>query len=198
MRALLAAESLACELTHAFDEESYRAARSPAAPDVILSDFNLRTIDGTTARKLRNALCPDTPFILVPGAVGEMAAIDLLKSGVTDLVRKDEMPRLIPAIRRSLAEAREHQERVRAEESLRASEARFQRLAEIAPEVIFRHQWSGERWRCEDISATVYKITGYKPEGFSGNSFLPLKNVHAGDRGAIHGRRGAGGCWKSS
>ena len=186
VRALLAEEGLVCELTHAYDETTYRAALAPTAPDIILSDFNLPTIDGMMALELRNQLCPDTPFVLVSGAVGEPVAISLLKSGATDFVLKDELPRLLPAIRRSLAEAREHHERVRAEESLRESEARFRRLAENAPDVIFRYQWAGGRWRCEYISATVHRITGYRPEEFYGDSFLPLRIVHRKDRGAIH------------
>jgi len=154
----MAADGLECDLIHVFDEAGYCAALKPTPPDAILSDFNLPTMDGVTALNLRRTLCPDVPFIFVSGALGEAMAIDLLKSGVTDFVFKDALPRLVPSIRRCLAEAREHRERVRAEYSLRESEERFRRLAENAPDVIFRYRVEEMPGRCEFISSAVARL----------------------------------------
>jgi PAS domain S-box-containing protein len=117
VRALLAAEGFDCDLVRAGDEASFRAELAPP-PDVILADYMLPTIDGMAALEICRRACPGTPFIFVSGALGEAMAIDLLKAGVTDFVLKDALPRLLPAIRRSLAESREHQERLRTERQI--------------------------------------------------------------------------------
>lgn len=180
VKSLLAADNFAGELVHVVDEASYRAALAPP-PDVILSDFNLPTIDGMAALEIRRKLCPDTPFIFVSGALGEAVAIDLLKAGVTDFVLKDAFPRLLPAIRRSVAEAREHRERIEAEGSLRESEERFRRLTENAPDVIFRYRFKPVPGY-DYVSPAVERIGGFRPDEFYADPLLAGKLTHPDDR----------------
>ena len=51
-------------------------------PDLILSDYKLPSFDGMSALKIARERCPDIPFILVSGTIGEEFAIETLKSGV--------------------------------------------------------------------------------------------------------------------
>jgi CheY-like chemotaxis protein len=44
-------------------------------PDLILSDYDLPKYDGALALAEASSRCPDTPFILVTGAVSEDRAI---------------------------------------------------------------------------------------------------------------------------
>ena len=76
------------------------------------------------------------------------------------------------------------QQRV-AEEALRESEARFRRLTENAPDVIFRYRLDTTPGRCEFISAAVERIIGYRPDEFYADSYLPLKIVHPDDRAGL-------------
>src|SRR5207249_1646824 len=73
-------------------------------PDVILSDFSLPNFDGMSALRLRQQYCPDTPFIIVSGSLGEERAVQILKAGATDYVLKHDLTRLATAVERALAD----------------------------------------------------------------------------------------------
>ena len=53
-------------------------------PDLILSDYDLPKYNGALALAEARRRCPDTPFILVTGAVTEDRAIDILTQGAKD------------------------------------------------------------------------------------------------------------------
>jgi PAS domain S-box-containing protein len=186
VRAMLAADGITAELEHVDTPEAYRAALVPRSPDLILADFNLPGIDGLTALALKRELCPDIPFIFVSGSLGEEVAVESLHNGATDFVLKGSLGRLVPAVRRALHEGLEHQKRLRAEESLRESEARFRRLAENAPDVIFRYRFTPEPGY-DYISAAVERLAGYTPEEFYADPLLARSIVHPDDREEIMG-----------
>jgi PleD family two-component response regulator len=84
-------------------------------PDLILSDYRLPVFDGLSALVLCRELCPETPFILVSGAIGEEVAIESIKSGATDFVLKDRLFRIGHAVKRALRDVEEREERKRAD-----------------------------------------------------------------------------------
>lgn len=76
--------------------------------DVVLADFRLR---GFTAYKVLEVLQQSgqetkraIPLILVTGSLGEEAAVDCIKAGMTDYVLKDRLFRLPMVLERSLRE----------------------------------------------------------------------------------------------
>jgi PAS domain S-box-containing protein len=94
------------------------------APDLILSDYDLPKYNGALALAEANRRCPDTPFILVTGAIVEDRAIEILTQGAKDYVLKNRLQqRLAPAVERALAEAGELRARKRAEAELREAHA---------------------------------------------------------------------------
>jgi two-component sensor histidine kinase len=86
--------------------------------DLILADYRLPAFDGLSALALVREHCPGTPFIFVSGALGEEVAVEAMKRGATDYVLKERLERLPATILRALAEAREREERQRAQEAL--------------------------------------------------------------------------------
>jgi PAS domain S-box-containing protein len=102
------------------------------AYDVVLADYSLPDFDGLAALDLVRERCPDMPFIFVSGVVGEEFAINALRRGATDYVMKRGLSRLPAAVDRAYAEARERQERMRAEQALRISETSAQLAMETA------------------------------------------------------------------
>lgn len=101
--------------------------------DVILSDYNLCDWSGMDALQIAQKDAPDTPFILVTGTLGEEAAVECIKKGVTDYVIKDHPARLPHAIRRALEEKRLREERQRAKEAL----VTLRKAVDTSGEVIF-------------------------------------------------------------
>ena len=180
IRALLIADGIEATIEHVVEPAAYRRALAPTAPDLILSDFNLPSFDGLAALAIKRELCPDTPFIFVSGALGEETAVQTLRNGATDFVLKSSLTRLPAAVRRALAEASEHLERLRAEQSLRTSEERFRRLTANAPDAIFRYRL-GPNPGYEYISSAVGNIVGYSPEEFYADPALAARIAHPQD-----------------
>jgi DNA-binding NtrC family response regulator len=76
-------------------------------PDLILSDYSLPGFSGTEALEIVQEQCPEIPFICWSGALGDEAAVELIKHGATDYILKDRPARLASAVDRALNEARQ-------------------------------------------------------------------------------------------
>jgi DNA-binding NtrC family response regulator len=96
-------------------------------PDIILSDYHLPGFSGLEALKIAQELCPDTPFIIWSGVLGDEAAVELIKQGATDYVLKDRPARLPSVILRALAEVEQRARLASLEDQL----LRAQRLASL-------------------------------------------------------------------
>ena len=109
-------------------EEAFIRGMQEFNPDLILSDYDLPRYNGAAALLEATRRCPDTPFILVTGAVSEDRAIEILTQGAKDYVLKGRLQqRLAPAVRRALAEAKEQAARKRAEADLREAHRNLER-----------------------------------------------------------------------
>lgn len=114
-------------------ETEYLRRLEDFGPDVIISDYTLPRFSGEDALRLARERCPEVPFIVVSGMLGEDRAVELLKAGAWDYVLKDRLTRLGPAVGRALDEAREaaarrqlQAEREAADEGLRRSQERLE------------------------------------------------------------------------
>jgi signal transduction histidine kinase/DNA-binding response OmpR family regulator len=101
-------------------EKEFVRELQDSPPDIILSDYDLPRYNGASALAEARRRCPDTPFILVTGAVSEDRAIEILTQGAKDYVLKNRLQqKLVPAVRRALAEAEGQKARKKAEAELR-------------------------------------------------------------------------------
>src|SRR5215208_1202867 len=114
----LSGSSVECEIFRAQTRADFAAALESGDFDLILADYSHPTFGGLSALKVAQEICPEAPFVLVSGAVGEERAIEALKSGAEDYVLKQRLERLVPAVQRALREAQERNKRKRAEEAL--------------------------------------------------------------------------------
>lgn len=121
--------------------------------DAVICDVSMPHFDAASALAIWQGEGLDCPFIVVSGAVGEEAAVSLLKAGAHDFVLKGNMSRLVPALERELREAEVRRAKKRAEAALRDSEARYARACEGANDGI---------WDWDLVSNTVYYSRRWK------------------------------------
>lgn len=72
--------------------------------DVVLSDYRLKGFTGNQVLSLLQQSEQQIPFILITGSLGEEAAVECIKAGMTDYVLKDRLFRLPTVLKRSLHE----------------------------------------------------------------------------------------------
>ncbi len=87
--------------------------------DIVLSDYQMPEFNGLTALKIVKERSQDLPFIIVSGTIGEEVAVEAMRSGAQDYLMKDNLARLVPAIRRELADADERRALREAQQALR-------------------------------------------------------------------------------
>jgi diguanylate cyclase (GGDEF)-like protein len=82
--------------------------------DMILTDYSMPHFSAIAALNLVQELKLDTPFIVVSGSIGEETAVELMRRGAHDYLLKQNLKRLIPAVKRELREAKMRSERQQA------------------------------------------------------------------------------------
>jgi len=123
VHATLENEGISCSVTRVETEAEFLAALAHGGFDLILADYTLPAFDGLSALKIAREAPPYVPFIFVSGTLDEEVAIEALKIGATDYVFKTRLARIAPSVQRALRESAERNDRHRAEDALRRSEA---------------------------------------------------------------------------
>lgn len=104
--------------TQVWTENALRDALTRSSWDLIVCDFFMPQFSGIDALKMVKRMEIDTPFIVLSGVVGEEKAVEMMLAGAHDYVMKNNISRLIPAIRRELIEAQSRRDKKRAEQEL--------------------------------------------------------------------------------
>lgn len=84
--------------------ETCRGLLKTRSYGAVLSDYRLPTCNGHQVLQALQESGQEIPFILVTGKLGEEAAVESIKAGVTDYVLKDRLFRLPSVLERSLEE----------------------------------------------------------------------------------------------
>jgi len=176
VKSILTKEGLEVELMVVGDRETFEGVLVPERFDIILADYLLPTYNGLEALRAAQERCPETPFLLVSGTIGEQAAIESLKAGATDYVLKHWPERLAPAVRRAVEEAQERKQRREIETQLFQRETYFRALTENALDIltildaggVFIHN-----------SPSLNRVLGYEPKDLVGKNAFGF--VHADD-----------------
>jgi signal transduction histidine kinase len=119
---LLAQEGLECELVRRESREEFIRELQAKNYDLIFADCTMPEFDGLHALELARHHAPEIPFIFVSGTIGEEFAIESLRNGATDYVLKERLSRLVPAVRRAIAEMNERNKNQEMEQRLRQAQ----------------------------------------------------------------------------
>lgn len=122
IRHMLVAEGIDCEIKRRDTREQFLEDLQKKDFDLIFADCTVPQFSGLHALELARKFAPEIPFIFVSGTIGEDSAIESLRNGATDYVLKHRLSRLVPAVRRAIAEANEKAKSLRMEERLTQSQ----------------------------------------------------------------------------
>jgi PAS domain S-box-containing protein len=176
VRSLFAHDQLDVEIRCVGDRASYKRQLEAEVFDVIISDYNLPSFTGLEAMAMARKRCPQTPFILVSGTIGEQAAIESLKAGATDYILKQHPERLPAAVRRAVKEAAARAKLRAAELELARREKYFRALTENSLDILCIIGRDGNTLY---ISPSIKSVAGYAPEELRGESVFT--RIHAED-----------------
>jgi len=120
-----------------------REALDCAPWDVVICDYVMPGFSGLQALQILRQQGLDKPFLMISGRVGEEAAAEAMRAGADDFLLKGNLSRLVPAIKREIAEALLRQEHQRAEKELRDKLDFIQVLIDTLPTPIFYNDPNG-------------------------------------------------------
>lgn len=143
--------------------------------DIVLADHSMPFFSGIGALTQLKLSGLDLPFIIVSGVVREYTAVEYINAGAYDYVMKDNLARLIPAIKRSLSMAEERLHRRQAEEVLRMNERKYRMLLENLPQRIFYKDRDSVYVSCNKNFADDMHIKPDEVAGKTDYDFYPKK-----------------------
>lgn len=166
--ALLGAGGFEVHVHSVAGRDEFAAALARGGMDVILADCRLPAFDGMEALALARERRPEVPFLFVSGYIGEEAALDSLRHGATDYVFKHNLGRLVPSVRRALAEARAERSRREAEAALQEREATLASFFNTAPFLMGVVEIRPEGLVMVSANAAAARFAGTEPDQLRG------------------------------
>ena len=126
--------------------------------DVILADYRLPGFTALDAWQTLAAMPQRPPFILLSGAIGEVAAVDVIKLGMSDYLLKDDMGKLTHVISRAIEVSDIKRAKEKADTELVASEQRLAQFAEHLQTSIEQERSAIAREIHDDIGGSLAAI----------------------------------------
>ena len=106
---------LRCEFQRVENSEDMKSSLDLESWDLIVTDHNMPSFGSAEALQIAKAVQPDTPVIVVSGAITDAVAVNSMESGAQDYIMKDNLARLVPVVERELREVAQREARKQAE-----------------------------------------------------------------------------------
>ena len=159
--------------------------------DVVLSDHSMPRFSSTAALEILHMSGTDLPFLVVTGTLGEESAVAAMRAGAHDLLLKDNLERLGPAIERAMREAGERRRRAAAEEALRENRALLQSIVEGTTDAIYMKDLMGRYMLLNGAGERAVGKSSVEVLGVDDRALFPADEAAAvmeRDRGVIASR----------
>ena len=73
--------------------------------DAVICDHNMPALNSAAALNIVQTVSENLPFIIVSGLIPDEVAIESMRNGAKDFIRKDNLSRLLPVVERELKDA---------------------------------------------------------------------------------------------
>lgn len=161
-------------------EQELSSALARQEWDLVISDHAMPGFDSFRALELLRRNDDDTPFIIVSGGIDEADAVAAMKAGAQDYLWKNDLARLVPAVRRELRESELRRERKKTRAFLQRSAAQYRHIIELCPDAILIESAT----RITFANQTAARLLGASiPEQLTGRELADL--VAEGSRPAL-------------
>ncbi|MFW9919048.1 MAG: ATP-binding protein [Candidatus Thorarchaeota archaeon] len=105
--------------------------------DIVICDYLMPEFEAHKALHIIREVDPDMPLIIVSGTISDQAAVSMMRAGAQDYILKENLSRLVPAIRRELEETLLKKQKRLGDIALKNSENRHRMLVESMSDTIF-------------------------------------------------------------
>ncbi|WP_170864444.1 PAS domain-containing protein [Fodinibius roseus] len=146
-------------------------------PDLVISDYNLPTLSGTSALRIVRDQHPQLPFILVAGSIGEEKAVDIMLEGASDYAMKDNIERLGAAVKRELQNYEQHLQK---QHELEQAKKRQQSIIDSVDGIVW--EADAQTFEFHYISPQVRQLLGYTPKEWLNTPNFWQDHIHPNDR----------------
>lgn len=171
---------------HIRDAAELRAALREHPWDALLYTFGLPGLTATAALKILHGLDVDLPFIVIADPQEEKTAVRAMRSGAHDVVFRDRLERLLPAIEREVRESRQRSDQRAALAMVNDSDARFRGLAGSLPGMVFHLQRGADGgYRFLYVSEGSHRLFGIKQHELLASPKKFFDSFEADDRHAL-------------
>ena len=149
---------LACQITVADSLQATQAALQAQNFDLILADYHLPGFTALDVWDIVRQQPEHPPFVLLSGAIGESAAVDIMRLGISDYLLKDQINSLPHVVQRAMEVHEARRARRRAMQELAASEKRLAELTEHLHTSIEQERASISREIHDDIGGSLTAV----------------------------------------
>jgi PAS domain S-box-containing protein len=166
-------------------EDDLRTTLRAERWDIMICDWMMPQISARRAIEVAHEEDFDGPIIIASGTMGEEHVVEALHAGAQEYIVKDNLRRLVPAIRRELQEAEVRRAARRAEESLAESEARYRTLVQTIPAAMYidaEAEDAAAGYKTIFISPQITNMIGHTPEELTADPDLWASLIHPDDR----------------
>jgi PAS domain S-box-containing protein/putative nucleotidyltransferase with HDIG domain len=159
--------------------DALREAFAEGTWDVVVCDYMLPELSVIEVLVMYREAGLDMPFIIISGASGEDRAVNAMKAGAHDYVMKENLSRLVPAIKRELNEAVVRRERRQVATALLQSEEKYRRILESIDDAYFESDLAGG---LIFFNQSLIRLLGYSGSELAGMTFSALLDRESDNR----------------